>query len=113
VRGACKYQSSAVVAKVNNIYQINALDSALASGPVPVYVQVTNSFRQYGSGIFNGVCGSAINHAVTAVGYGVENGKTYFIIRNSWGTGWGEAGYIRILANGNCGVYKNVYPTVN
>ena len=49
-------------------------DLALASGPIPVYVAVTDGFRQYAGGIFNGYCPSSINHAVTAVGYGTENG---------------------------------------
>ena len=75
-------------------------------------MQVTNAFRQYAGGIFNGVCGKAINHAITAVGYGTENGKTYWIVRNSWGS-WGEAGYIRVVARGNCGIYKDVYPSTS
>ena len=113
LRGACKFSSSDIVAKVTNIYKIASVDAALASGPIPVYVQVTNSFRQYSTGVFNGVCGASINHAVTAVGYGSENGKYYFIVRNSWGAGWGEQGYIRILIGGNCPLYKDVYITTN
>lgn len=92
---------------------MSTADVALASGPIPVYVQVTNSFRLYAGGIFNGGCGSAINHAVTAVGYGSSAGNTYWIIRNSWGAGWGEQGYIRVLSGGYCGIYKDVYPTTN
>ena len=54
------------------------------------------------------LCGHNLDHAVTAVGYGVENGKEYYIIRNSWGADWGEQGYVRMAAgkdgNGVCGV---------
>ena len=35
-----------------------------------------------------------VNHAVVAVGWGVQNGTNYWVIRNSWGTGWGQKGYI-------------------
>lgn len=65
------------------------------AGPVAISV-AADAWETYSSGIFNGKCGSTIDHAVTAVGYGVENGKNYWIVRNSWGTGWGEKGYIRV-----------------
>lgn len=54
-------------------------------------------------------CGTKTNHVVTAIGYGVEDGQEYYIIRNSWGRDWGEDGYIRIATSpeggvGICGV---------
>lgn len=52
----------------------------------------------YNSGVFSvTTCGTAINHGVTAVGYGTDSsvGKDFYLVRNSWGAGWGEEGYIR------------------
>merc|ERR1712129_288348 len=74
----------------------NALETALATkGPVAVTV-AAEPWMLYHGGIFNG-CGSSktgadLDHGVQAVGYSPE----YWIIRNSWGPGWGEGGYIRI-----------------
>ena len=65
-------------------------------------------FQMYKEGIFDSTeCGTSLDHAVTAVGYGKENGKEYYIVRNSWGPMWGEDGYIKIAAvegDGICGV---------
>lgn len=73
------------------------LARALAElGPVAVSV-AAGAWFQYMNGIFDG-CGkdAVIDHAVTAMGYGVENGKKYWTIQNSWGEDWGEKGHIRL-----------------
>lgn len=89
----------------------DALLAAIALGPVAVTVQADQDvFQRYESGILNSEdCGTNINHAITAVGYGVEDGVTYYIVRNSWGTSWGDNGYIKIAASGEdsdgiCGI---------
>ena len=67
------------------------------------------AFQSYNSGILNSTsCGNNLDHAVTAVGYGVEGGVKYLIVRNSWTASWGEHGYIRmsmeVTGDGVCGV---------
>jgi len=73
-------------------------------------------FQLYGSGIIDSpMCGTQLNHSVLAVGYGVEDGKEYLILKNSWGVNWGEKGYVRVAlteGKGTCGVNQDAsYPT--
>lgn len=88
-----------------------ALKKAVANQPVSVAIEAYGKeFQLYESGIFTGKCGTLIDHGVTAVGYGTENGTDYWIVKNSWGEKWGEAGYVRIERNiagsteGKCGI---------
>jgi len=74
------------------------LKSALSGQPVSVTVNA-GQLQFYGNGVVTGTCSGQINHAVIAVGYGTD-GTDYFNIRNSWGTNWGESGYIRLGQNG-------------
>ncbi len=80
--------------------------NALQSRPVSVTVDASN-WSRYSSGVFSN-CGKSINHAVLLVGVISENWK----IKNSWGTTWGERGYIRLASGNTCGVcsYAGVYP---
>lgn len=47
-------------------------------------------------------CMKQLNHAVALAGYGVENGTSYWLIKNSWATSWGDMGYIKVEAGQNC-----------
>merc|ERR1719387_702401 len=76
----------------------SGLKSALSRQPVSVTVNA-GQLQFYANGVVSGSCSGQINHAVIAVGYGTD-GLDYFKIRNSWGTGWGERGYIRLSQNG-------------
>lgn len=87
--------------------------AAIAKGPVAVAVDSkSNVFRKYGGGVISSpTCGTAVDHAVVAVGYGTDNETQldYYLIRNSWGPDWGENGYVRIKRGGEddagtCGV---------
>ena len=70
-------------------------------------------------GVFDGTCGTNLNHGVVVVGYGNEDGRDYWIVRNSWGNTWGEAGYMRMARNivnprGLCGIAMRAsYPLKN
>ncbi|KAG6515802.1 hypothetical protein ZIOFF_026232 [Zingiber officinale] len=89
-----------------------SLQKTVANQPVSVTVDaVGRDFQLYDSGIFTGSCNISSNHAMTIVGYGTENGKDYWIVKNSWGVTWGESGYIRMERNianstGKCGIAR-------
>jgi len=74
------------------------MSALVTQGPIAISLAASGlSFQLYGGGILSGnLCGWDIDHAVQAVGYGVENNVGYWIVRNSWGPGWGESGYVRI-----------------
>merc|ERR1711936_1488525 len=82
------------------------LKAAVAEhGAVVTSVAAAGPFSNYGGGVFSGCTSSKTDHAVTVVGYGTANGEDYWLIKNSWGTGWGEAGFIRLKRGvGMCGV---------
>ncbi|KAJ4700518.1 Cysteine Protease [Melia azedarach] len=76
-----------------------ALLNAVANQPVSVAIDASN-LQLYDGGIFDGECGTSLNHGVTVVGYGTsEEGKKYWLIKNSWGSDWGEGGYFSSYEN--------------
>jgi C1A family cysteine protease len=94
----------------------SSLQSAVNNGCVSVAIQANQfAFQYYSGGVLTGTCGTRIDHAVLAVGYGTMNGQDYWYVKNSWGETWGEKGYVYICKdcgdNGNkgeCGI--NMYP---
>lgn len=88
-----------------------ALMRASADAPLVVLIEADQRvFQLYTSGIIDArSCGQNIDHAVQLVGYGTENDKDYWLVRNSWGASWGESGYVRLERNsgvsgGTCGI---------
>jgi cathepsin L len=89
-----------------------ALKAAVARGPVSVAIEAdTKTFQFYSSGVINSTeCGTTLDHGVLVVGYGEENGIPYWLVKNSWGSNWGDNGYVKIARsdsendNGVCGI---------
>jgi len=82
----------------NELPPINSIKQAIMDyGPVSAAVCTNTPFHNYDGGIFTGPSCSNINHAVTLVGWNDSQGSEgVWILRNSWGTDWGEDGYMRI-----------------
>jgi cathepsin L len=97
-------------------YNETALLFALLKQPVSIAIEADQmGFQFYSSGVFDGECGTRLDHGVLLVGYGTEDGKDYWLIRNSWGPFWGDHGYIKISRGKNqCGIAMDAsYPVVN
>mmetsp|Transcript_86865 Transcript_86865/g.119664 ORF Transcript_86865/g.119664 Transcript_86865/m.119664 type:complete len:183 (+) Transcript_86865:443-991(+) len=119
---SCRYSSSKGKVGVKTYTNVkhessSQLKSAIYKQPVSVTVDGHESvFKHYSSGILCSGCNTSLGHAILAVGYGTENGKEYYLVKNSWGTHWGDKGYGKIGVSsgiGCCGIQgRPVYPTV-
>lgn len=119
-KGSCHNAQGSPVTKTTDYVEVkanspSALMTALQKGPVSVAVDATSlGFQLYGSGIIKKTCNTNLDHGVLLVGYGVQKSllsKTpYWLVKNSWGSDWGEKGYVRILRDnvegqpGLCGI---------
>lgn len=114
----CSFDLTQVVSTVQyGSYNVSSGDeqglqeSLFTHGPVSIAYEVTDDFMDYDSGVYVGkTCHQDtqhVNHAVLAVGFGHDKAKNidYWIVKNSWGTTWGEEGYFRIQRGVNmCGL---------
>lgn len=125
IQKTCKFDKELSLGKVmNGSYNITAnaedlVAEAIAKvGPVSVAFEVVDGFRSYRSGVYSSdVCKNSptdVNHAVLAVGYGVEDGSDYFLVKNSWGAEWGDQGFFKITRGVNmCGIAQcNSFPDI-
>jgi C1A family cysteine protease len=104
----CKIDSGAT--KVTGFVDVPGCDNlsnALAGRPISVAVDAGN-WSPYRSGVFSS-CGTAVNHGVLLIG----STEGFWRVKNSWGTGWGETGFIRLAKGNTCAIcsYPS-YPTV-
>lgn len=74
------------------------LQKAVSAGPVSVAIEAdTRTFQLYTSGVITSdACGTSLDHGVLVVGYGTESSTPYWLVKNSWGTSWGDQGYVKI-----------------
>jgi len=93
-----------------------ALTDAVSQRVVSVGIEATFELQMYAGGIFSTPCEvpAQLNHGVAIVGYGSENEKDFWIVKNSWGEDWGEQGYFRFAKGHNlCGIANLAsYPDV-
>jgi len=121
----CKFDASKVVTKVSGYTDVpandeNQLAAAVANHPVSVAIEADSIvFQFYSSGVLDSTaCGTDLDHGVTAVGYDATATKPYWIVKNSWSTGWGNKGYVLILKQtkagpGICGIAEMAsYPNL-
>ena len=95
-------------------HSTEALMSSIAIGTTSVSVDAgSDDFKSYESGVFTGECGTNLNHGIAAVGYDSESGQDYWLVKNSWGTDWGDEGYMKLYredgedgegVEGTCGI---------
>ena len=92
----------------NQVY----LQEAVANQPVSIAIEAdTRVFQFYSGGVITDTsCGTNLDHGVLIVGYGEENDTLYWLVKNSWGSDWGDNGYVKILrdnstnSEGVCGI---------
>jgi len=106
-RGECKYDESKATTCMVDSYtyaksgDIDMMKKAITHQPIAAALNASSqSFMSYVSGVLDDEScpsgASEVNHSVTLVGYGNEQGEDYWIVKNFWGQDWGESGYVRI-----------------
>merc|ERR1711929_56737 len=117
----CRYTPSNSGAAITGAKRVSFgsesdLKRAVSMVPTSFAIDASHySFQLYSGGVYDEPYYSSysLDHGVTAVGYGSEGGKDFWIVKNSWGAGWGENGFFRIKrGTGHCGfgIYNYVTP---
>jgi len=118
--GSCKWNGQKAAVVTGYKYAVSPCDggscsgqdenglmaSLAANGPLSVCVNA-QSWNGYYGGVMDGCSGaySDLDHCVQLVGYDNSGSQPYWKVRNSWGTSWGENGYIRLaMGSNNCGI---------
>ncbi|XP_049528856.1 cathepsin L-like [Dermacentor silvarum] len=122
-RQPCKFKKGNVGATAKGLVKLKKgcekqLKVAVATvGPISVFIDPHfRPFRFYKHGIVDDPSCTTyrLNHVVLSVGYGVQNGIEYWLLKNSYGDRWGDGGYFKVIRNKNmCGVAASPsYPLV-
>ena len=110
--GTCQYDKSKTVTSITGPQAVTPKDpsqykAGISAAPLSIAIEADQTyFQSYKSGILDqpSKCGTQLDHGVLAVGYGTENGEEYVIVKNSWGTSWGDKGYVKMsFDNDTCG----------
>jgi len=109
---ACQASSGTQAAiQVTSHIVVESDEDAMAAwvtknGPLSISVDaMTQYWWPYTSGIMSTCCNTDVDHAVLIVGFGIEAGQKYWLIKNSWSDSWGEKGYLRLERGSNqCGI---------
>jgi C1A family cysteine protease len=123
--GTCASSGKPVGATISGFSDVKsnnapALRTASAVQPISVAIEADqDGFQFYSSGVFSGACGASLDHGVLVVGYNQTTTPHYWIVKNSWGTSWGMAGYMNMLDDstknsgaGQCGILSEPsFPT--
>jgi len=108
--GTCKYSSSKVKAKVVSTgytgKSVSAMKDAVQTyGSLMVALNADKLQSYTGNIITASNCPTNVDHAVNVIGWGKSGSTEYWIVRNSWGSGWGKSGYFYIVTGKNaCGI---------
>lgn len=111
--GSCSYSSSNTTpVKTTGYSNVTAnspssMESALSGHVLSVAIEADQlSFQLYSGGVFSNTnCGTNLDHATNVVGW--SSSGNYWIMRNSWGTSWGDKGYMEVKivsGHGICGI---------
>jgi len=101
VNGNCKANLNNVGAKIRSYTSVKAGDengvkSALQTAPLSICVDASRWYLYQGGVIMGSQCGRSIDHCVQLLGYDDGASTPYWLVRNSWGTSWGENGLLRL-----------------
>jgi cathepsin F len=116
--GSCTFNSGEVVAKISSYNTIGSETQAqqylVQNGPLSVCVDAS-TWSSYNGGIImkGSGCGTSLDHCVMITGYGSESGTPFWWVRNSWGTDWGQNGYLQVeMGQDVCGIAQEITSSV-
>jgi len=117
--GTCKQAKGIIGANITSWERVSQNEVTMVAylyqhGPLSVALNAT-PLQFYSSGVLDPKsCNPQdLDHGVLIVGYGNASGKDYWLVKNSWGKGWGESGYFRLVrGKGACGINTAVCSSI-